>query len=153
MCEIRLRDEEIQAATQVAVLRVVNSLDRQNTTKGLPRYSFDIDVLGALGEMAVARYLGYGSELSVDTFKDIPDVGKFEVRATQYENGHLILRKGDPGDRAYILVTGGPRLWHLRGWLMGEDAFAPQYERDPGGRGTCWMVPQSDLNRMRKLPK
>ena len=103
--------------------------------------------LGCLAEAAVAQRLGIPYDGSVNRFHDRPDVGAFEVRATDRRHGCLILRDNDHPDRPYVLAVGdGVRpVIELRGWLWGWEGRRSEWLRDPHNRRPCWMVPQSAL--------
>lgn len=108
------------------------------------------ETLGCMAEAAVARHLGIPYDGSVNRFHDVPDVGPFEVRATDRRNGCLILRDNDHPDRPYVLAVGTGRdpIIELRGWLYGWEGRRGEWLRDPHGRRPCWMVPQSALRRV-----
>lgn len=109
------------------------------------------NINGAAAELAVAKWLNIYFVGSVNTFKEIPDVGRFEIRHTELDNGSLIVRKPDPDDRRYILVTGKLPKLNIRGWLLGADAKKTQWCRDYGGRPPAWFVPQNGLKSLDKL--
>lgn len=105
------------------------------------------ETLGCLAEAAVAQHLGIAYDGSVNRFHDRPDVGPFEVRATDRRDGCLILRDNDLPDRPYVLAVGTGRdpVIELRGWLYGREGRRGEWLRDPHGRRPCWMVPQASL--------
>lgn len=106
------------------------------------------EVLGCMAEAAVAQHLGIPYDGSVNRFHGAPDVGPFEVRATDRRNGCLIVRDNDHPDRPYVLATGdGVRpVMILVGWLYGWEARDGRWLRNPHGRRPCWMVPQHALH-------
>lgn len=105
------------------------------------------ETIGCMAEAAVAQHLGIPYAGTVNTFHAEPDVGPFEVRATDRVDGRLILRDNDHTDRPYVLVTGDgvSPVMALRGWLYGHEGRRPEWLRDPHNRRPCWMVPQSVL--------
>jgi len=106
------------------------------------------EALGCMAEAAVAAHLGIPYDGSVNRFHGAPDVGPFEVRATDRPDGRLILRDNDHDDRPYVLCTGdGVRpVIVLRGWLWGWEGKADRWASNPHGRRPCWMVPQAHLH-------
>lgn len=104
--------------------------------------------LGCMAEAAVAAHLGIPYEGTVNTFHNRPDVGPFEVRATDRVDGRLIVRDNDPPERPYVLAVcdGVTPVVELRGWLYGWEARHRRWLRDPHGRRPCWMVPQHHLH-------
>jgi hypothetical protein len=108
------------------------------------------ETLGCMAEAAVAQHIGIAYAGTVNTFHAEPDVGPFEVRATDRRNGCLIVRDNDPPERPYVLVVGNGRdpVVELRGWLFGHEARDRRWLRNPHGRRPCWMVPQHALRQV-----
>lgn len=141
---------EYKAAVDLAVTRMAVSIDQG--TKDIAHESRDwferlrVDVLGACGEIAVAKAVNKFWSPSVNTMHRIADVGtNIEVRATDRENGSLIIRGNDDEDRWYFLVTGEPPEMVVRGYIRGADARRDEWVRNPHGHRTAWFVPQSAL--------
>ncbi len=104
-----------------------------------------LDIEGAAGEMAVAKWSGkYWCGNLGDLKAD--DVGRLQVRSTANHTGRLIIHEKDRDDRAFILVTGTAPTLVLRGWMWGKEAKQQCYWADPtaGGR-PAFFVPQCDL--------
>lgn len=106
--------------------------------------------MGAVGELAFAKYREIPWDESVDTYHGTPDVGGVEVRATTYEDGHLVIRDNDADDRIFVLVTGSAPEVEIRGWIRGADAKRDEFLRDPHGYRQAWFVPQDALGRLKK---
>jgi hypothetical protein len=104
--------------------------------------------LGCMAEAAVAQHLGIPYAGTVNTFHAEPDVGVFDVRATDRPDGRLILRDNDPADYPYVLAVcdGHLPVVRLVGWLYGWEGRQRRWLRNPHGRRPCWMVPQSELH-------
>ena len=104
-------------------------------------------IVGALGEIVVAKYLGLYPD-----FKATPgyrgDVGRFEVRATQWPRGQLIVYRGDPDNRLYILVCGMPTGREpslvIAGAIPAAEAKHPRYWRTDL-RSPAFVIPWSGL--------
>ena len=89
------------------------------------------NLVGVLGELAVARSLNiYFS----GGFCGSADVGEFEVRATERENGRLILHPSDKDHSVFVLVTGvnlDKFTANVRGWILAADGKKPEFWDDP----------------------
>ncbi len=104
------------------------------------------EVVGAVGEIAIAKTLDAFHIGSVNTFHRVPDcIADTEVRATSFENGSLIIRDNDPENRCYVLVVGEAPTVRIAGWIMGYDAKQDEWIKNPHGHRTAWFVPQSAL--------
>lgn len=102
-------------------------------------------IRGAIAEEAVAKWRNRYWGLHDDPGHG--DVGQAEVRHTEQPDGRLILRPGDPADRAYILVTGQAPVLAIVGWVNGRDAMVDAHWTDAGtGRPPAWFVPQAALH-------
>lgn len=99
---------------------------------------------GALGEMALAKYLGvYWHGKGKCWGPDM--IGGHEVRTTSYQSGRLILHPEDKDDLKYWLVTGINGTYQIRGFKYGRDGKQKQYWDDPQGGRPAFFVPQNDL--------
>jgi len=145
MSEIVLSAAEIIHGAQAGVMRRVNNIKNNRHQKyGADAYdAWTMDIEGALGEMALAKYLGvywegYGIKAGSDVSGD-------DVRTTKYSNGRLIMHPDDHDDRRYWLVTGQSGTYNIRGWIMGYDGKHSDYWEDPQGGRAAYFVPQSRL--------
>lgn len=112
--------------------------------------SIEEEVVGMLGEMAVANIFGHNGPKD-NTFYSEADIGGNEVRATTNQNGSLIIRPKDIKNRKYILAIVDRYKVNLIGWLLGSEAMKDEYLKSPHGRDPAWFVPQSKLNPMDNL--
>jgi hypothetical protein len=109
--------------------------------------AWDIDVMGASAEMALAKMLNIYWCGDVNTFK-LPDVGSLQVRSTSLEHGSLIVRENDSDNDIFVLmILERPSTYHFGGWTFGVDAVQRKYRRAPNGRPPAFFVPQRDLNQ------
>ena len=145
---VTLSRYELQMAAFVGTQRqlaaiVANRPDRHGISQG---DGWRAHIEGACGEVAVAKFLGYYWDGSVDTFRSIPDLAGAEVRTRSSHEYDLLIRKDDDPEKVYILVTGrAPTFW-VHGWLRGKDAQREQWWKNHGNREWAWFVPSSALN-------
>ena len=119
-----------------------------------------LDVEGCLCEAAAAKALGIAYEPVEGIDTDIGDIApKVQVRGTTYRSGRLSIRKRDPDDHVYILVTGEAGSYDVRGWILAADAKLPFRHYGPLPRGvtgssrrpSCWWIEQSELRPISEL--
>ena len=149
---VELTHQEMILAGMVGVQRQAENavVSRFNKANAPPQMAWRNHVCGALGEMAVAKWLGdYWSGAVGDL--SVADVGKHQVRWAGRQPPELVVRPGDSPEDNYILVTGpGPPV-QLVGWIEGELAF--QKNAEPrGGRPPAHFVPWNETRLMRDLP-
>lgn len=149
--QVTLSESEIALASAAAKARFSNSramhLNQKIGDKGNEHGQNDL--IGAKGEAAFAKFLNGPSSppLTVNTFKSIPDVGKYEVRTRSKPLYDLFVRKDDPDNRPFVLV-----LSHLDptfiivGWILGKDAKQPLWLKNHGGFQPAYFVPRSALH-------
>ena len=108
------------------------------------------EVAGCLGELAIARWL---DNFPFSTFADRKDgdVGEFEVRATAYATGKLLLQKNDNPERKYLLVT-LPTVYtaYIHGWMWGYEGMVDEYY-NTSMRNPCFAIQQQYLKDPRSL--
>ena len=168
--QVFLTPDDVVVCERVAVRRRSESekaglVDRSGSSR--ETYSaWTKDLLGATGELAVARALGLQWNGDVNTFH-APDLdGMLQVRATTYEHGSLIHRERDNPDDLYVLAiclsaglppgldTSRFQVWVVRGWIHGHGARRREWFGDKGtSRDSCWWVPQQALHPMSELPR
>ena len=154
--DVTLTMTEWHHAAQTALLRMVVSaaqkLNHASTYERTWSERMAEEMTGAAGEVAVAKVLGAFFVGSVNTFHRVPDcIAGTEVRATERDNGCLILRDNDPDDRRYVLVVGSAPKLRIAGWLVGADGKRPEFLRNPHGHRPAWFVPQDNLRPWAEL--
>lgn len=150
---VELTAWEYKAAVDLANTRMAISNDRGLNHASTYRRTYAERVreetVGACGEMALCKAMNWFFSPTVNTFHGSPDVGdRWEVRATERENGSLIVRDNDADDRWYVLVVGEPPVLRIAGYIRGSDAKQAEWLRDPHGHRPAWFVPQSALKQI-----
>lgn len=150
---VQITPVEFAVASLVGSMREISAHrdGRQHVAGGPIEDGIRNHVLGAVGELAVAKALNVFWGGSVNTFKLAGDVGRIEVRHTARHENRLLVREQDPDARAFVLVTGYPPELVVRGWIWGADAKVDRWAENPGDRGRCYFVPQGELYPIRDL--
>ncbi len=159
--EHMLSSEEAVLAGSIAKAR-----NRYSTAKGdapahgAPRNDpnsdapLEVNVIGAKGEVAVARLLDLFPNLSVYHQEkqtggyDLPH--KISVRSAQKRFG-LLVRSQDPDDARCIAAVVVENQVLILGWMEAGAAKQEQWLRAPHGRPPCYLVPEKLLLPLSKL--
>lgn len=143
---VTLTDDEYFAAMVAGCMRRASGRAKgrkHRSNRDIEGVEF-IDLVGAIGEACVAKYLDrYWLGPGVVGGMDVADV---QVRTTTYKNGCLILHDDDNSDSRFILVYAVDGVGHLRGWCYGREGKQQLYLQDKGGRGEAYFVPVSALH-------
>lgn len=150
---VKLTYAEMQVAATVGIQRYLQNLK----LKTEPAYGAEdntaasgLDVLGCIGEMAVAKYFNKYWSGAVGNYQ-AADVDRYQVRSTMYRAGRLILhREDDPC--IFILVIITHNLCKLAGWIHADDGRDEKYWKDIGNGRPAFWVPQNDLIPMKDFP-
>jgi len=122
----------------------------------------ECDALGATAEVAVARVFGVsdfdGSPCAdhrdFDTMaRAVPDVGRYQVKATRHRKGGLLLKDTDAskdGQCVILCVVSGTSV-ELVGWAYAEEVRVDKYWSEWLPR-PAYLMPRSDLRPMSSLP-
>lgn len=145
--EIVLSSGELGLAAKAGTdLYISKTVGNARNNHGLKDPGWDPNLQGAVSEWAVAKALGVYYNPYEDRGKKT-DVGGYQVRATSYKTGRLILREADNEDHDYILViTSDLPVCRLVGWINGKDCKRKEWLDVKNGRPPAWFVPQSALN-------
>ena len=141
--EVNLSVEAMVQALMVGGRRTIAAARRALRSPSQARRTWDIDIEGAMAEMAVAKATGMYFEPELDKFGDA-DVGQLHVRHTVLPDGCLIIRPEDPEGR-YCLVVGQLGRYRIVGCIDSRDARQDIWVRAPQGRPAAWFIPQSAL--------
>jgi len=144
---VTLNHSELEMASGVGLRRHVSAMCANRTIQhGInPEDCWRAHIEGACGELAVAKFLGWYWDGSVDTFRGRPDLGNIEIRTRSKHSYDLIVRNDDDPENVFILVTGiAPNFW-IRGWIHGKEARRDEWKQSYGGRPEAWFVPSEAL--------
>lgn len=111
------------------------------------------EIEGAVGEYVVAKFLNINWPGDWWTRKRTADLlPDIEVRWTKYNDGHLLIKDGDPITNRYVLVVGAIPTYYVVGWVYGNEGTKQEYYRPikPGAE-PCFCVPQDALRSMRLI--
>ena len=153
---VTLSPVEMTLAANVAVLRQVTNLrDGRRDAHGAGEGGWQCHIEGALGELAVAKFLNVFWSGSLGNL-GADDVGVLQVRAAARDDSRLIVHAGDPDDRAFVLVVGRAPQLTLVGWMLGSTAKQTRWIDDPVRRRGCaprpaFFVPQTELHPVSEL--
>jgi len=147
--EVLISPTEFHAAVNSALLQVTcSSLDKRNHTYTMKRNKLGIlnhSIIGAIGEIAFAKFADRFFIPQVNTFHGIPDCFEdIEVR-TSDKNLTLITRDDDSPDRKYVKVMTNGNKALIVGWLYGHETRRDEFFKSSEGQRDCWMTPHEYL--------
>lgn len=143
---VPLTAEEQITAASIGIRRQIAAVAKGRDPGTRPENEgWSAHVVGALGELAYAKWRKVYWPATVGRPDYDGDVGDAEVRSTERVNGRLLLKTADPEDRAYILVVVQNCQCIIHGWLWGHEAKKPDYW-DATMPSPCFAVPQRDLH-------
>lgn len=156
MPTVTLTADDWRFALDLARDRAVESLRQDRRDRLFEKSWVDahsVHVWGAVGEIALAKYIGVYPEFSVKRFcgqrGDV--LGDVEVRHRSKLHYDLIVRGNDSPDSRYVLTLGTPPEIEIAGWCYGRDAKMPEFENNHGGYGVAYFVPKSKLRDIKEL--
>ena len=136
--------------------KAISSYEKKNSSIGSGGL-WNNHVEGALGEIAVAKYLGlYPGGI---TDPDATDVGDhYEVRTRPRRDYELFVRKKEKEkkeDKYFILVLGSYGEYSIRGWISAYEVFAhPEwFHNNENKTGYRYWVPHEFLYPILDLPE
>jgi hypothetical protein len=154
MTTITLNRHEMRTAAMGGIERRLSAIAKNRPAfygADTRQNEWQIDIIGAIGEYAVAKYLNVYWEPAtiIDKLDDLPgDVAHYQVRSTCHRNGHLIIHQADRPQAPFILAVIDNNKIELPGWIYGHEAQHLGELRDHGDR---W-VHQNKLHPMDRLP-
>ena len=152
---VKLNRHEVRLAAMAGVERRINAIAKQRPGfHGIDGRSneWQIDIVGSLGELAVAKALNlYWEPVTDKKLKSLPgDVEGYQVRSTRHQTGKLIVYKTDPDDAPFILAVVREPEVCLAGWVWGAEAkhlVSPKQ----GATAPEFWIPQDSLRSMTEL--
>lgn len=149
---IQLTSYEVGAAVRVGGLRQYEASKKGYKHKyGYKGLGWDINIEGALGEMAAAKALNVYWDGSVNTWK-ANDLEGIQVRTRSKHEYELIIRKDDDFNTLWVLVTGNNGSYIVRGWIHGKDAKKKEWLQAHGDRDLSYFVPHEALKPIEEFP-
>jgi hypothetical protein len=157
LVEVTLTFPEVCVAAHVAAMRRVqnmkfgtahkwNNADRETWWQN--------EVISCISEMAVAKHLDHFWCGAIGNYK-AADVGaSYQVRATEWANGRLILHPEDKDDQPYILARVIDNKVTLPGWVYGHEGKQQHFWSAPKQYPDrlAFFVPNEGLHGMDELP-
>ena len=126
-----------------------NGCDRKSHAE-----QFYFNVVGACGEISVAKLTGRYWLMGINQRKDEPDVAPdIQVRTLESIDYDLIVRPDDPDHFRYVLVLGEPPEFTIPGWIWGHEAKLMEDRLfDRGNRNNpAFWIPQDRLHNPSEL--
>lgn len=117
-----------------------------------PELKWYRDIIGACGEMAVAKALNLYWLGGINQGKEEPDAGKnTQVRYSSNPSLGMVVRPNDPDHFKYVHVSGSIPCFTVHGWIEGFSAKRKEWLRDVGGRNKpAFFVPNEALNKFKE---
>ena len=116
--EITLSASEMAFAAFSGVAReAANRADGRGRAGGFSKSGWDTHIEGACGECAAGKCLGVYWPPGMGTMKGPDLLHCIEVRTTPGHNYRLPVKRTDPEDRWFVLVTGTAPVFFVRGWI------------------------------------
>ena len=159
---VELTEKDVEKARECADRRNKhNQAHIRDQRVAADRTSFEVDLNGALAELAVVKMTGYSWYFFEERFwekrkKDRdPDVGPIEVKTNNKRfKTHLLLYQRDGIDqRPYLLaIPIGDNRFEMIGWRFGFECRKKRYWMADWPR-PCFAVPDKDLYSVESLEK
>jgi len=149
MVEVRLTWPEVHIGAHVGIMREIQDREQNlvNIAQAEAEGGWERHVVGALGEMAFAKWVGIFWSGSLGDYR-ADDVGPYQVRAIVKERHSLIIRPVDKDDKKFILVWDQTPKYFLMGWQWAGNIKRQVFVREPNGRDPAFFVPQAALFSM-----
>lgn len=154
MTKISLNFQEVDLAINTARLRMAVSIATQlkigaeSDNRDWVQWHYD-EVIGACGEIAVAKLGKFYFVPRLNEFHVVPDVFRdVEVRSTDRDDGCLVIRDNDVLERRFILAIVNDSDVVLAGWIYGTEGAKSEYLRNPNNHVPAWFIPSHKLRPM-----
>lgn len=152
---VKFNRHEVRLAAMAGVERRINAIAKQRPGfHGIDGRSneWQIDIVGSLGELAVAKALNlYWEPVTDKKLKSLPgDVEGYQVRSTRHQSGKLIVYKTDSDEAPFILAVVREPEVLLAGWVYGKEAKSMVAPKSGATAPEFW-IPQDSLRPMSEL--
>lgn len=154
MTKISLNFQELDLAVNTARLRMAVSIATQlnigakSDNRDWVQW-FNDEVIGACGEIAVAKLGKFYFVPRLNEFHSVPDVFRdVEVRSTDRDDGCLVIRDNDVLERRFILAILNDSDVVLAGWIYGTEGAKSEYLGNPNNNTSAWFIP---INKLRPM--
>ena len=154
MTKISLNFQELDLAINTARLRMAVSI-ASNRRYGAQTGDRDWverhndEVIGACGEIAVAKLGKFFFVPGLNEFHNVPDVFRdVEVRSTANQQGKLVVRDNDVLERRFVLAIVRGSVVVLAGWIYGTEGAKSEYLANPYNKTPAWFIPIKNLRPM-----
>lgn len=148
----RLREHAQQVRDNAALLGAKHRHDWNPNSEEEQRRQ----LVGWVGELALAKHLGVPYDFATDYDKTRHDVAGVEVRSTEHFDGHLITYPDDKAAPFVLALVHRISFYKfdvvLAGWIDLPDANVPAHWRT-NMRAPAYFTPQAALHPMSTLPK
>ena len=151
--KITLGPEQLALAEAEAHRRQLQNESRglrgRNKAPDKGEKALKMHLLGCIGEVAVADYLGlqehlFKAQSPVPGAADLP--GNIEVKTRSKHNYDLLVQISDDPNKIFVLSTyEGGDTTHIVGWIRGQDAMRKGWIREFVRGRPCYAVPQGEL--------
>jgi hypothetical protein len=143
---ITLNPDEIQYGANVGIMRSMDSIRGGfNKPSFYQKRDWNVDIEGALAEMAMAKMLNVYWDGHIKSFKNADIDGQFQIKSTNHRNGSLVFRPADKEVYTYILVITDCPHYTIVGGISGRRAVKfPLKPADSKGPEARW-ISQNDL--------
>ncbi len=150
--EVRLTWAELNLAGQVGIMRRVIGLKCGWQEVSVSESYWGNEVLGAIGEMGVAKYYNVYWANTVGNPGE-PDIGPYQVRSKHMMHHCLIVHEKAKDEDVYISVCVQPPRVVLCGWITAAEAKQEHWWREqPPPKASAYFVPNEALHPMDELP-
>ena len=148
---IKLVAEDVWCAVSVATMQMLRKIAKERngdhgatSDRGM-RQRWADGIHGAMAEIALARalHLEWTPGGKLVTHGDVAN--RLEVRATERENGHLLIYPNDADESLFVLMIGHYPVFRIAGCILAAAAKKTDWwhaDADPA----CFWVPQSALS-------
>lgn len=148
---VRLTYAQISLAGHVAVMRRTSDMKSGRVPRFGAKQTWDLDINGCCGEIAVARYLNLFWCGAFNDFEARDVGGLVDVRACSKRDYRLILHHDDIDGVPYVNAHVSPPDVVMSGWLFAREGKLDKYWDDPLGGRAAFFVPQKFLRPMDEL--